>query len=78
MTTINDMIKNNEIHYDNLEVCGFVGPIGSGKSTRANKLIEEGFYPIAFADELREKCWQFLYWRPKNDEEYENCRRSDN
>lgn len=70
--TINDMIKSDKIKYDDLEVVGYIGCLGSGKSFQTEKLIKEGYYPIAFADELRNKCWEFLSWNPKNDEEYEN------
>ena len=75
MTTINEI--NNGKQYNSLEVVGYVGCLGSGKSTRANKLIDEGFMPVGFADELRSMAWKLLSWHPISDEQYEEFKKGD-
>jgi len=75
--TINDMINNNQIKYNDLEIISFVGVIGAGKSFRTEKLIEEGFYPIAFGDALRDMAFKLLSWKPLNDEQYEEFKKGN-
>jgi hypothetical protein len=53
-------------------IIGYCGAIGSGKSTRANRLVTSSAYVNKnFADTLRKLAWSILNWQPANEEEYE-------
>lgn len=54
-----------------IEIRGFVGCIGSGKNYKCDKLKQDGFLQLDFADCLREMTWRMLDWQPKNPEEYD-------
>ena len=77
MTTINDLIKNGRVMDNNVEIVGYIGVIGSGKSHRAEQLIKDGFHPVAFADSLREMCYKIIGWQPSSDEEYDNFKKGN-
>ena len=56
---------------DKCELTAFVGVIGSGKDYQCQKLRQEGFTQINFADSLRDLAWHIFGWKPKDANEYE-------
>lgn len=56
-------------------VRAFVGSIGSGKGYKCDKLKEQGYIKLDFADCLREMVWRMLNWEPKTPEEYDNFKK---
>lgn len=56
---------------ENKKIVLYVGLIGSGKSTRAKKLIAIGDYiKLSFADGVREQAFLFQGYTPKNYDNY--------
>jgi hypothetical protein len=59
-----------------IEVIGYIGVIGSGKSYNTELRLKEGYLNINFADKVREICWGVLGWEPQNNLEYELFKKS--
>ena len=57
-------------------VC-FIGCMGSGKDYQSKILIDKGYKLIDFGDSLREMAWDILGWEPKDDEEYDEFKKSN-
>lgn len=57
------------------KLVGTIGVIGSGKTKKSEKYIEEGFIPVDFKDDLMQMCWDILGWTPKDEEEYEKFKK---
>ena len=53
----------NAIHGDPRLVT-YLGVQGGGKDFSANKLVQQGYVKVAFADALREMAWDVLGWTP--------------
>lgn len=56
---------------DEPRLVSFLGVQGGGKDFSANKLVQQGYIKVAFADALREMTWDILNWTPQNDHSYE-------
>ena len=58
--------------YSNSDIICLLGRIGSGKTTFANKLIQEQRYTkISMADSMRELLWKILDYVPTDELEYQ-------
>lgn len=68
--------------FKSVQIVGFIGLIGSGKTYESNRLFneldQEGYKPtlIYFADALRDYCWKLLNWKPANDDDYDTFKKS--
>jgi len=60
----------------NPQIKCFLGVIGSGKDYQCQKLEEQGYVKVDFADGLRQFAWAILNWEPSNENEYEEFKRS--
>lgn len=49
-----------------IEIIGLIGVIGSGKSYKQKKYVEEGFFELNLADSMKEFIWSVIDWTPSD------------
>lgn len=62
---------------DKKELVCFIGMKNCGKDYSAQPYIEKGFVKIAFADTLRDMCYDILGYYPYFSKEYDEFKKSD-
>lgn len=72
---INIFNLNKKIDMSAVKIYGFIGVVGSGKGYNCEKLKEQGFIQIDFADCLRNMAWKMLDWQPQNTREYDDFKK---
>jgi uncharacterized protein YcgL (UPF0745 family) len=53
----------------NIDIVGFIGVIGSGKSYETNKLKNQGYKHLSFAECSKDLLWEVIQWKPMSEKE---------